>query len=749
MTTRVDGLQAEIEELKSSALWLSAAPVIPAAFALYLIGARSPDPLYATVPGLILLLLTPAVWWLLHRSFYRIAAPTLVAGLFGANLLLIHFGVLPQAVMFLVLPVGLSAALISLPAGGLAAVACSVYLLLGLSPIDAALRLATVLNLWATLWLIWLSSRPLLLARQWYEDSFQQSRAALEKSRDYQFQLRQALDDLTEAHHQLRQLNRLAHDLRHQADEARRSKERFVANVSHELRTPLNMIVGFSEMALNSPETYGRNIPGALLADLEIVLRNSQHLSSLIDDVLDLSQIEAGQMALMKESAALPEIVDEALTAVQPLFKSKGLSLRADIPPKLPQLYCDRVRIRQVLLNLLSNAGRFTDRGGVRVCARVKEDAIIVSVADTGPGISADEMDKIFRPFQQVDGSVQTHWAGSGLGLSVSKHFVELHRGRMWLESEPGAGATFFFRLPLMEMAPSADETVMRWFSPHSSYVERSHIPSLPASKNRPRLIVVEDGSALSRLLVRYLDNAELSPVANVESALEAIAAMPAQAILVNAASVGESLARIENELALPFGLPLIACSLPDIRDAAEALSATDYLIKPISRDDLLAALDGLGQDVHTILIVDDEPDALRLFRRMLVSARRDYRVLRASSAKQARMIMRETIPDVVFSDLVMPEQDGYRLIAEMRADPALRDIPIVVISARDPQSQPTVSKSLAVVRGGGIAINQLLTAIETLVSVLSPGAVKLRVEGGEQLPLAEGLAQEAGGPEA
>ncbi|MDE2638196.1 MAG: ATP-binding protein [Chloroflexota bacterium] len=749
MTTRVDGLQAEIEELKSGALWLSVAPVTPIAFAIYVFAARLPDPATATLPGVILLLLTPAVWWLVHKSHYRVAALALVCGLFCANLLLIHWRVPEEAVMFLALPTGLAAVLIGIRFGAAAAVACSLFLLFGVYQVEAVLRIVAVVNVWATLWMIWLSARPLLLARQWFASNYELSRATLEKSRDYQFQLRQALDDLTEAHYQLTQLNRLAHDLRHQADEARRAKEQFVANVSHELRTPLNMIIGFSEMALNSPATYGPDIPQSLLADLEIVLRNSQHLSSLIDDVLDLSQIEAGQMALMKEGAALSEIVDEAIIAVRPLFNSKGLTLRRDIPLNLPALYCDRVRIRQVLLNLLSNAGRFTERGGVQVCARREEKAIIVSVADTGPGIVAEEMEEIFKPFQQVDGSVQSHWAGSGLGLSVSKHFVEMHKGRMWLESEPGQGATFYFRLPLEEPVSPEVEGMMRFFSPYSTYVERSHIPSLPSSANRPRLIVIEDGSALSRLLARYLDNAELVPATSAEEALEAIQTFPAQALLVNAASVNESLERIENEIALPFGLPVIVCSLPGPGDAADSLGADDYLIKPISRDELLAALDRLDNEIKTILIVDDEPDVLRLFRRMLASAGRNHRVLRASSAVQARQIVADTTPDVVLTDLVMPEQDGYQLIAEMKADPALRDIPIVVTSARDPSSQPTVSKSLGVVRGGGIAIPQLLTAVSTLVGALSPGAVKLRVEGGEELPLAEGLAQETGGAQA
>lgn len=745
----VDGLQADIEELRSSNVWLSLAPVIPAAFALYFIGTSLPDPLYGALPGAVLLLLALAVSWLVHKSHYRVAAVALVSGLYCANLLLIHLGVLEQTIVFLALPVGLSAVLIGAPVGAAAAFACSIYLLFGVSQVGAVLRAIAVVNLWATLGMIWLSSRPLLLARQWFEESYQESRAALENSRDYQFRLRQALDDLKEANRQLSQLHRLAHNLRAQAEEARRSKEQFVANVSHELRTPLNMIVGFIEMAMNAPQTYGPKIPGSLLADLEIVLRNSRHLSSLIDDVLDLSQIETGQMALMRERSALHDLVAAAAEAVQPLYDSKGLYLHTDVPEDLPAFDCDRIRIRQVLLNLLSNAGRFTDRGGVSVRAWQDEDHVIVSVADTGPGIKADAVDEVFKPFQQLDGSVRSHWTGSGLGLSISKHFVELHKGRMWLESERGQGATFYFRLPLEEAILPEAAGMMRWFSPYSTFVERTHIPSLPAAANRPRLIVVEDGSALIRLLARYLDNADLVPVASAEEALEAIEAFPAQAVLINAASVGEDLLQIERASAMPAGVPVILCSLPGIRDAADSLGAADYLIKPISRQALLAVLDRLGLDAVTILIVDDEPDALRLFRRMLKSAERNYRVLRASSAGQAWQIMRDTKPDVVLTDLVMPERDGYRLIAEMKTDPALQDIPIVVISARDPSGQPIVSKSLAVSRADGIAVSQLLATIDALVKTLSVQQVGLGIQGAEEPASAEGFAQEAGGAEA
>ncbi len=752
MTTRIDEPRAEIEELKSSTLWWSLSGLFLAAIALYAVAAAFPDPIYSALPGVVLLLWSSAVLILLLTSHYQVAAWALVIGSFTVNLLLITWSGLAEAVIFLALPVGLTAVLIGLPVSIATAVASTLFLMFGFddSPqIEAVLRSVAIIHIWGTICLVWLTSRPLVLARKWFESGYRRSREALEESRDYQFQLRQALDDLTEAHQQLSQLNSLAHNLRRQADEARRSKEKFVANVSHELRTPLNMIIGFIEMAMFSPETYGRNIPQSLLADLEIVLRNSRHLSSLINDVLDLSQIDAGQMALMKERAALSEIIAEAETAVRPLFNSKGLYLRTDVAQDLPLLHCDRIRIRQVLLNLLSNAGRFTDQGGVRLRARQDGNQIIVSVADTGPGISADEIDEVFKPFQQLDGAIHSHWSGSGLGLSISKHFVELHKGRMWLESEPGQGATFYFRLPVAEAVSPGDEEMMRWFSPYSTYVERTRLPTLPVPSDRARLIVYEDGRALNRLLTRYLHNAELVPVNSLEQAVQEIEQVPAQALLINAASVSENLRRIEKENALPFGLPTIVCSVPGIRDAAESLGVSDYLIKPISRDTLLAALDRLALDGKTILVVDDEPDVLRLFRRMLASAQRDYRVLRATSAQQAIGILREQKPDVVLTDLIIPDMDGFQLIAEMQGDPTLRDIPIVVTSARDPSGQPIVSKSLAVIRGDGIAMPQLLATIEALVKTLSVQAVSLGIEGGKELPLTDGLAQETGSAQA
>ena len=679
--------------MKSSTIWWSLTGLLVAAIALYTIPASFSDPLYGGVPGVILLLLLPTVWFLLQKSHNLVAAWVLVIDCFGVNLLLIAWSGLAEAVIFLALPVGLTAVLIGLRSGIATAMGCTIVLLFVptvSAQIEPVLRHVAIVHVWGTIWLVWLTSRPLLAAGQWFEASYKQSHQALADSQKYQARLKQTSDELADANLQLTRLNRLAQTLCQRAEEARRSKEQFVANVSHELRTPLNMIIGFIEMAMHAPETYGRNIPQSLLADLDIVLRNSRHLSSLVDDVLDLSQIDAGQMALLKERVGLNQIVAAAVTAVQPLFNTKGLSLQTDIPSNLPLLHCDRTRIRQVLLNPLSNAGRFTEQGGVRVQARQERNQVIISVTDTGLGISAAEIDEVFKPFQQLDGSIHSHWAGSGLGLSISKHFVELHEGKMWLESEEGQGTTFFFGLPLAEAADPLAGGAARWIVPDGTLRDRSQRTTLPPPlRDRPRLLIFEADGILRRVLSRYLPDVELVSVTSLAEAVQEIEQVPAQALLVNAASVSESLVQIEKEIALLFGLPTIVCSVPGLQVAADNLGVADYLVKPISRDALLAVLDHLPMAGKTILVVDDEPDALRLFRRMLASAQRDYRVLRVPNGRQAQHILREQQPDVVLVDLMMPEMDGFQLIAEMHQDPRWRDIPIVVIDDQGPRQYP------------------------------------------------------------
>lgn len=698
--------------------------MLAAAAALVAIEERLNESVSLLWPANLLIVLALAAW-MMHSRSYLVAAWAMVASCALVPLLVVHSG-LDEAIVLLAFPAGLAALFINLPAGILVAMAATATLVFvppDLFVPNVALRSLTVLQIWGTVGLTALVTRPLITAVEWSWASYERSRTLLDRARDYQVQLKQTLEDLASANMQLTRLNEFAQTMRQVAEDSRRAKEQFVANVSHELRTPLNMIIGFSELITSSPESYGGGIPPALLADLQVILRNSRHLSELINDVLDLSQIEAGRMALTKERVNLVEIATEAKTAVSQFFFSKGLYLETEIPETLPPVLCDRTRIREVILNLLSNAARFTEKGGVHLSVWQEADDVIVAVADTGPGIAPEALSRLFQPFEQADGSIRRRHGGSGLGLAISKSFVELHGGKMWIESAPGHGATVFFRLPIGAVLPMQGGAI-RWLNPAWEFRQRTRPSLAPRPVVRPRLVVAETGDALRRLLARYLDDTDLVPVASLDEAIVEITHTPAQAIVVNDASVPQAMQRMTSQPGLPANMPVIVCSIPETSDIAESIGASEYLVKPIAQDRLLAALDALDLKGKTVLVVDDEPEASRLFMRMLTSGGRAYNVLRAGNGQEAMHILRrKRKPDAVLLDLVMPEMDGFRVLAQCRSDPILKTIPIIVISARDPGGRPIVSNVIAATQGGGLTTLQILAAIDAMRTILAPQA--------------------------
>ena len=248
------------------------------------------------------------------------------------------------------------------------------------------------------------------------------------------------------------------------------------------------------------------------------------------------------------------------------------------------------------------------------VAARRRDGELLVSVTDTGPGIAAADQSRLFQPFQQLDASLRRRFGGTGLGLSISQRFVEMHGGRMWVESTPGTGAAFRFTLPIEPLAPAA-RGAGRWLTPSWEYLERTH-PSLVSSipPARPEIIVCETGGSLAHLLTRYLQDAKVTSVADLAEALAQAASLRAHAVVVNASSAAEMLAQLESGSALPEGIPVMVCSVPGAPDAAGNLGVADYLVKPVAREALLAALDKLGMDGKKVLVADDDEDALRLF---------------------------------------------------------------------------------------------------------------------------------------
>ena len=591
-------------------------------------------------------------------------------------------------------------------------------------PLPGAYGLAMVLFAAFGGLLGWAITDPLLTVAEWSLFHFDHARRNLDEAREQRLELKQTQEDLVQANRELARLSDRLRVMQRIAEEARQAKAEFVANVSHELRTPLNMIIGFAEIIAQSPQIYGK-LPPALLSDIAAIQRNSEHLLELVNDVLDLSQVEAGRMALSKEWTSLAQIVEAAVSAVQALFDSKGLYLRASVPGDLPRLYCDPTRIRQVLINLLSNAGRFTERGGVQVRCACEKGGLVVSVADTGPGIPERDQKRLFEPFQQLDGSIRRRYGGSGLGLAISKQFVEMHGGTMWLESQEGAGTTIGFSLPLDVSLPAAPSSSTadkrRSFTPDDPYGYRlrTRRSRAPAPAARSRVLVLEEGYTLQRLLGRYMRDVEVVRAGDLEEAMRVLGRSPAQALVVNRSPFQELPAGALSDL--PFGVPAVTCWIPGESEAARQLGAVRYLVKPVTAEKLLASLRELGDGVCQVLLVDDEPDELHLFARMLGSGERGYRVLQVTNGQRALSMLRDRRPDVMLLDLVMPGMDGFQVLEEKRQDPAIRDIPVIVVSSRDPAGEPLVGNTLTVTHGHGLTVRNLVDCIQAIGAILSP----------------------------
>ncbi|MGQ9683391.1 MAG: ATP-binding protein [Anaerolineae bacterium] len=698
--------------------------------ALSLAGVEMPLLAGSAAVALVVLAGAGLALLLLQRRF-RIALGVWLLSCTGAALLAVRLSQDFNAAYLLVLVPFMAAGTLGLAGGLLAEGLVVLAVLVGVTVVlPAPVPHARVVGLIAASsfagLLGWALTRSLYSITAWALAGYAQARDAVSAMRDQRLELKQVQEDLLQANRELARMSDRLAAMVQVAEGARKAKEEFVANVSHELRTPLNMIIGFSELITQLPEVYSDQLPPMLLADIAAIQRNSQHLARLVDDVLDLSQIEAGRMALRKENVHLPDIVEGALVAVRALYESKGLCLRAELAPDLPLLLCDPTRIRQVLLNLLGNAGRFTESGGVVVSARQEKGEVIVAVADTGPGIGPADCERLFEPFQQLDSSLRRRHGGSGLGLSISKRIVELHGGRMWLESEPGTGATFFFSLPVEEATPAALSMAgdaRRWFNPYNGheYRLRSRPYKAPALNVAPRFVLLEKGAALERLLRRYLPGADLAVVRSAEQARAELARSPAQALIVNASPLDEARNAPAHLGSLPYGTPLLTCWVPSEDETARQLGVVRYLVKPVTREALMAALGALDGDVRRLLLVDDDPEVLRLFSRMLGSPDHQYRILRANSGQRALALMREERPDVVLLDLIMPGLDGFQVLREKALDPTLRDIPAIIVSSRDPAGEPIVSDMLAATRTGGLSVSDLLAGIQALAAVLSP----------------------------
>jgi signal transduction histidine kinase/CheY-like chemotaxis protein len=476
-------------------------------------------------------------------------------------------------------------------------------------------------------------------------------------------------------------LNRMTAELGrlyHQLEAANRHKSEFLASMSHELRTPLNAIIGFSEVLLE-------RLFGELSAKQEEYLRDildsGRHLLSLINDILDLSKVEAGRMELELGRFSLPEALENGLTMVRERASRHGIALNLEVDPAVDVIEADERKVKQVIFNLLSNAVKFTPDGGqVGIMAGLGGGEVRITVWDTGIGIAPEDQARIFEEFQQVGGLDGQQREGTGLGLGLARRFVELHGGRLWVESALRQGSRLTFTLPVRTMSPveAASEAAQ------SAAGERDH--------ERPLVLVVEDDPQAAELLRVYLEGAECrAEVAwdGEEGFTKAVQLHPALItldLLLPKVDGWDLLVRLKKETETRE-IPVVIVSIVEERGKGFALGASDYLVKPVGREELMNALQRVSlrqlrqREEITILAIDDDPMAVELVEAILTGE--GFRVLRAYSGEEGLTIAQRDIPALIILDLLMPEVDGFTVVEQLRSDPVTTAIPIIILTSK------------------------------------------------------------------
>jgi signal transduction histidine kinase/CheY-like chemotaxis protein len=618
---------------------------------------------------------------------------------------------IPGSLAWAVVPIALAAPLAGLAAAVATAVGESAVILglMSTSPLAVGLSdvVVALVAIWCVLGAIFAMDRQIHRRGAWYVNYFARAQRTLWDAQDRRAELKQALDDLTHANRQLVLMNERVAALRAIAEEAQKAKTTFVAKVSHEFRTPLNMIVGLVDLMVETPEIYDVTLSPRMREALQVVHRNSQHLSDMVNDILDLTRIETDRVVLHRERVDISEVVDSAAEAVRPLLESKQLLFSVAVAPDTPEVYCDRTRIEQVILNLVSNAARYTEHGKITVQIVQQDSRVRVSVIDTGPGILPEDLERIFEPFCQGTSDLWRHKGGSGLGLSISRQFIELHGGRMWVESELGVGTTLAFELPI---SPSIAPIARPGHQIREDWVwrQRWSRPSFPDSHYNPRFVVCDETGSLCVSLARYSDEVELVDARDLAQLAQALQESPAHAILFNAAAPEDTLTLAEAIGHESPGTPIIGCCVPTRVERAVSLGALGHLVKPVTRADLERAIQATGRPVRRVLLVDDDPDALALFCQMLHVCDSAMEVVTASGGQEALQQLRRAPPDLMLLDIVMPDIDGWQVLASMRQDEEIPEVATFVISAQDPADHPLRSRFLLTTMSEGLSLSKL-----------------------------------------
>ena len=462
------------------------------------------------------------------------------------------------------------------------------------------------------------------------------------------------------------------------AEYANRAKSEFLATMSHELRTPLNAVIGFSEILRDEILGEINDEQKELVLDIHT---SGNHLLAMINDILDLSKIEAGKMDLQLEQFSVQEAVTEVNTIINALANQKQIQLSLELDQDV-LIEADKIKFKQILYNLLSNAVKFTDEGGkVTTKFEVSSSALLGSVTDTGVGISPQDRAKLFQPFTQLDASSTRAHSGTGLGLALTNRLIQLHGGKIRVDSEIDEGSTFSFTFPLHQQEQQIEVAAP----------DVSDSKTTVTSGGPPTILVAEDNEQAAQLLGIYLTEAgyQVEYAADGEEAIEKADEIQPFAITLDILLPKKDGWQVLREMKTKPNLqsiPVIIISVTEERQLAFGLGAVDHLVKPIDKETLLASLQSLKlpsrDGAPRILVVDDDPQTVRLLSTVLTND--GYEVLKVYGGSEAIETTISQSPDLIILDMMMPQVDGFQVVRHLTADPRTCDIPIIICTALD-----------------------------------------------------------------
>ncbi|MBB3997634.1 response regulator [Aureimonas pseudogalii] len=493
------------------------------------------------------------------------------------------------------------------------------------------------------------------------------------------------------------------------AEEANVAKSQFLANMSHELRTPLSAIIGYSEMLIEEAEE------GAAAADLARDIRkiesNARHLLGLINDVLDLSKVESGKMDIYVEDFDVAEIVADVAATAQRLAEKKGNRLTTRVEPGAGAMQSDVTKLRQILLNLLSNAAKFTQDGEIELAVSRRGDTLVFAIRDTGIGMTPEQLERLFERFSQADASTTRKFGGTGLGLSLTRAFSAMLGGDVTVESRAGEGSTFTLTLPASAPDPAAailDD------------LAQAQVPVLGEGGEGHVVLVIDDDTAQRELMTRFLAREGFATLTAADGAtgLALAKEMRPRAILLDVMMPGMDgwtvLGRLKADPDLA-GIPVVMVTFVSEQALASSLGAADYVAKPVKWDRFRQVMDRFRGEVGDVLVVDDDADARGRVRHAL--ERDGWTVAEAGNGREALERVAASPPRVILLDLTMPVMDGFSFLHALRARPDGGDIPVIVLSARDltPEERSRLKSAAQVMTKGEVSLRDVTANVRAL----------------------------------